>query len=58
VRAAFGQMGREALLASVRARPARLLAAGFKFRFADLDAAFSHLLGGDNHRGNATVRVA
>jgi uncharacterized protein len=58
VRAAFGQMGREALLASVRARPARLLAAGFKFRLPDLDAAFSHLLGGDNHRGNATVRVA
>jgi len=44
VRAALGEMGREALLASGRVRPARLLEAGFSFRFPDLDAAFSHLL--------------
>jgi uncharacterized protein len=44
VRAAFGEMGRETLLASTRVRPARLLDAGFKFRFPDLDTALSHLL--------------
>jgi uncharacterized protein len=44
VRAAFGEMGREALLASCRVRPARLLQAGFSFRFPALEAAFSHLL--------------
>jgi uncharacterized protein (TIGR01777 family) len=46
VRAVFGEMGREALLASARVRPARLLEAGFHFRFPDLDAAFSHLRAG------------
>jgi len=45
VRAAFGEMGRETLLASARVRPARLLGAGFKFRFPDLGTAFRHLLG-------------
>ncbi len=44
VRTAFGEMGREALLASCRVRPARLLEAGFRFRFPGLDAALSHLL--------------
>jgi uncharacterized protein (TIGR01777 family) len=44
VRAAFGEMGREALLASCRARPARLLARGFSFCYPDLHAALSHLL--------------
>jgi uncharacterized protein (TIGR01777 family) len=44
VRAAFGEMGRETLLASARVRPARLLSAGFKFHFPDLDTALSHLL--------------
>jgi hypothetical protein len=47
VRAVFGEMGREALLASARVRPARLLEAGFQFHFADLDTAFHHLLAGD-----------
>jgi uncharacterized protein (TIGR01777 family) len=44
VRAAFGEMGREALLASARVRPARLLRAGFRFQLPDLDVALSHLL--------------
>ena len=45
VRAAFGEMGRETLLASTRVRPARLLDAGCKFRFPDLRTALGHLLG-------------
>jgi hypothetical protein len=45
VRTAFGEMGRETLLASARVRPARLLDAGLKFRFPDLGTAFRHLLG-------------
>ena len=49
VRTVFGEMGRETLLASSRVRPARLLEAGFRFRFPDLDTAFSHLLAADTH---------
>jgi uncharacterized protein len=45
VRALFGEMGREALLASARVRPARLLDAGFPFRVSKLEAALSQLLG-------------
>jgi uncharacterized protein (TIGR01777 family) len=41
----FGEMGREALLSSVRVRPAKLLEAGFRFRFAELETALRHLLG-------------
>ncbi len=44
VRLLFGEMGRELLLASSRVRPGRLLEAGFRFQFPDLDAAFRHLL--------------
>jgi hypothetical protein len=44
VRLFFGEMGSEALLASARVRPARLLECGFKFRFPQLDTAFGHLL--------------
>jgi uncharacterized protein len=44
VRAALGEMGQEALLASCRVRPTRLLEAGFNFRFPDLGGALSHLL--------------
>jgi uncharacterized protein (TIGR01777 family) len=40
----FGEMGREALLASARVRPARLLESGFAFRFAELGVALRHLL--------------
>lgn len=44
VRAAFGQMGREALLASGRVRPDRLAKAGFVWRLPTLKEAFAHLL--------------
>jgi uncharacterized protein (TIGR01777 family) len=35
----FGEMGRELLLASLRVVPARLLSAGFRFLYPDLDSA-------------------
>jgi uncharacterized protein (TIGR01777 family) len=41
----FGEMGTALLLGSARVMPRRLLAAGFHFRFADLDTALRHLLG-------------
>jgi len=44
VKLLFGAMGREALLASVRVRPKRLLESGFEFRLAQLDAAFKQTL--------------
>jgi uncharacterized protein len=47
VRAAFGEMGQEALLASCRVQPTRLLQAGFKFRFPALEGALRHLLGSE-----------
>jgi uncharacterized protein len=40
----FGEMGREALLASARVRPARLLECCFEFRFPELAAALKHVL--------------
>jgi len=40
----FGEMGRAALLASARVRPARLLESGFEFRFPQLDAVFKQAL--------------
>jgi hypothetical protein len=45
VRLAFGEMGRELLLASTRIEPARLLNAGYQFRFPELEGALRHLLG-------------
>ena len=45
VKLLFGEMGREALLASARVRPARLIEYGFAFRFPELEAALSHTLG-------------
>jgi uncharacterized protein len=48
VMAIFGQMGREALLASARIQPGRLLAMGFQHRFPTLDAAFNHILAANN----------
>lgn len=44
LRAAFGQMADEALLASTRAVPARLQAMGYEFRHPTLEAALRHLL--------------
>jgi len=40
----FGEMGRDALLASARVRPVRLLESGFEFRFPQLDAVFKQAL--------------
>jgi uncharacterized protein (TIGR01777 family) len=40
----FGEMGREAMLASFRVKPVKLVEAGFPFRFPELDAALRHLL--------------
>jgi uncharacterized protein len=40
----LGEMGTATLLASQRAEPARLHAAGFAFRYPDLDGALRHIL--------------
>jgi uncharacterized protein (TIGR01777 family) len=42
---AFGEMGRSVLLASQRATPERLEAAGFAFAYPELEAALLHALG-------------
>ena len=44
VRTLFGEMGDAALLQGQRALPARLLEAGFAFRYPELDAALRHAL--------------
>jgi uncharacterized protein (TIGR01777 family) len=44
VRLVFGEMGEELLLASDRMEPARLLGAGYEFRFPQLEGALRHLL--------------
>jgi len=48
VKLLFGAMGREALLASARVQPARLLERGFTFRLRGLDAALNSALSGLN----------
>ena len=45
LRAMFGQVADEALLASMKARPAKLLASGFRFEHAELEPALRFLLG-------------
>lgn len=45
LRLAFGELADAALLASVRAMPARLETAGYRFRLPTLDSALRHLLG-------------
>jgi uncharacterized protein (TIGR01777 family) len=45
LRLAFGELAVATLLASTRVRPSRLLAAGHRFRFPDLEGALRHLLG-------------
>ena len=45
LRAMFGEVADEALLASMRARPAKLLAGGFRFEHAELEPALRFLLG-------------
>ena len=44
LRLALGQMADEALLASARVLPEKLLASGYWFRFAELDAALENIL--------------
>jgi uncharacterized protein len=44
VKLIFGEMGREALLASARVQPRQLLQNGFAFHFPQLDAAFKQVL--------------
>lgn len=51
LRLAAGQMAKEALLASARVRPARLLEAGFRFQFPRVDAALAVAVAGS---GGAT----
>jgi hypothetical protein len=45
VRLALGEMAEELLLASTRVVPAKLLRAGYPFRFAELESALRHILG-------------
>jgi hypothetical protein len=44
VELALGEMGREAMLASFRVRPGKLIEAGFDFQFPELAPALRHLL--------------
>jgi uncharacterized protein (TIGR01777 family) len=44
VRLMFGEMADELLLASARARPAKLLASGYTFRYPELEAALRPVL--------------
>lgn len=44
VRIAMGEMGEELLLSSIRAVPAKLESAGYRFRHPDLATAFRHTL--------------
>ena len=50
VKALFGEMGREALLASARVQPKRLLESRFTFLFPELDAALPQLLAVDTQK--------
>ena len=42
VRLLMGEMGEEFVLASRRMQPAKLLAAGYSFRYPDLELALRH----------------
>jgi len=44
VRLVFGEMGEELLLSSTRMEAARLLSAGYQFRFPQLEGALRQLL--------------
>jgi uncharacterized protein len=45
VRLIMGEMGEEFILASRRIQPAKLLAAGYRFQFPELDQALKHEMG-------------
>jgi uncharacterized protein len=51
-RLAFGEMADALLLASARVMPARLQSSGYRFRFAELEAALRHLLGRTEGKGD------
>lgn len=57
LRLAFGEAAEEMLLASCRAVPGRLTAAGFAFRFGRLEDALRHLLGRVKPGGSASQPV-
>jgi NAD dependent epimerase/dehydratase family enzyme len=42
VRLVMGEMGEELVLSSRRIQPAKLLAAGYRFRFPELEQALRH----------------
>lgn len=45
VKLLLGEMGEEALLSSIKLKPARLEESGFRFQFPELEPALRHLLG-------------
>jgi NAD dependent epimerase/dehydratase family enzyme len=45
VRLAFGEMGKELLLASTRVEPGKLKNSGYVFLYPELEAALQHLVG-------------
>lgn len=51
LRLALGQFAEELLLGGQKAVPARALAAGFRFDFAELDAALAEIVGADMRKG-------
>ncbi|MCK6439611.1 MAG: TIGR01777 family oxidoreductase [Planctomycetes bacterium] len=52
LRAIFGEMAKEALLASTKVQPRKLQDSGFSFEYTMLESALRHLLGtGEPHRG-------
>lgn len=55
VRALFGDMGRELLLAGAIVRPARLLEEGFRFDWPSLEPALRHELGRSRDLGSEAV---
>ncbi len=45
VKLLFGEMGKELLLSSTRVEPKKLMSAGYKFHFPQLEIALRHILG-------------
>ena len=45
IKLAFGEMGKEILLASTRVKPEKLIQSGYRFRHPDLEGVLRHLLG-------------
>jgi len=45
LRLVYGEMADATILSSIRVRPERLLATGFRFRFPELEGALRHVLG-------------